>query len=287
MTLDPRLNAYRADLADARLRDKVAAPRYAKGQPGRVIAGLVPVLRLPPGATETFYHYGEPVLVFDLADGYAWCQSQFDGYVGYVAAGQIAIGAPPEPTGYIAAPGSYCYEAPDLRSAAADFLPRHSPVTIIEAGLTTRGTAYVRLDTGGYLPANCISPQPPRSRDLVTAASVYLGCPYLWGGRSFRGLDCSGLVQSAFRDLGITVLRDTYMQRDSIGEQIVANSPADLARGDLLYMPGHVLIHAGNDIVIHADGGSMTVRQDRLMAWLGDRGMSLADFTVRRHPTNS
>ncbi len=286
MTLDPRLHAYRGDLADARLRDEVAAPRYVEGQPGRVIAGRLPVRQEPHAraALDTFYHYGEPVLVFDIADGYAWCQSRFDGYVGYVEAAPIAIGAAPEPTGFIVTPGSYCYEAADLRSAPADFLPRHSPVTVIETGLVTRGTDYVRLDTGGYLPASCLSPQPPRSPDIVAAASVYLGCPYLWGGRSFLGLDCSGLVQSAFRDLGIAVLRDTDMQRDSIGEPVTAGSLADLAPGDLLYLPGHVLIHAGDDSVIHADGGSMMVRRDRLMAWLGDRGMRPADFTVRRHP---
>ena len=111
-------------------------------------------------------------------------------------------------------------QSPDLRAAPIDFLPRHSPVAVAETGLVTRGTEYVRLDTGGYLPRICLSPTPPRSPDLVAAAALYLGCPYLWGGRSFLGLDCSGLVQQAFRDLGIAVPRDTDMQRDAIGEPV-------------------------------------------------------------------
>jgi hypothetical protein len=84
--LDPRLHAYRAGLADARLRSFVAAPRYVEGQPARIVVGRATVRRSPePGAPlDTYYHYGDPVLVFDEARGRAWCQSLVDDYVGYV-----------------------------------------------------------------------------------------------------------------------------------------------------------------------------------------------------------
>ncbi len=286
MTLDPRLNACRGDLADARLRGVVAAPRYVEGRAARLVVGRAPVRRTPgpPAEIDTFFHYGEEMLVFDEAGGQAWCQSLFDGYVGYVEASHVAIGAAPAPTHFVATMGSHCYEAPDLRSAASDFLPRHSALVVAESGLVTRGTAYVRLDTGFYLPAACLSRQMPRSPSLVAAASLYLGCPYLWGGRSWLGIDCSGLVQNAFRDIGITVMRDTDMQRDSIGEAVAIGGETDLRRGDLLYLPGHVLIHAGNGAVVHADGASMTVRRDNLDEWMRERGLELAGFVVRRHP---
>src|SRR5260370_28888970 len=122
--------------------------------------------------------------------------------------------------------------------SARDFLPRHSAVVVAESGLTTRGAEYVRLDTGCCLPLACLSAQMPRSPSLVAAASLYLGVPYLWGGRSWLGIDCSGLVQSAFRDLGITVPRDTDMQRDSIGEGVPVRREGGLRRGALLYLPG-------------------------------------------------
>jgi cell wall-associated NlpC family hydrolase len=186
------------------------------------------------------------------------------------------------PTHFVATLGSHCYEAPDLKSAATDFLPRHSAVVVAESGLVTRGTEYVRLDTDSYLPAACLSPRPPRSPSLVAAASLYLGCPYLWGGRSWLGLDCSGLVQNAFRDIGITVMRDTDMQRGSIGEAVPVSGETDLRGGDLLYLPGHVLIHAGDREVIHADGASMTVRRDNLREWMRERDLTPASFTVRR-----
>jgi cell wall-associated NlpC family hydrolase len=284
MTLDPRLNAYRGDLADERLRAVVAAPRYVAGRRARVVAGCAPVRRAPDPAAEivTFGHYGEAALVFDEAAGYAWCQSMFDSYVGYVEAAHILVGAPPEPTGFIATMGSYAYKTADLRSPAVDFLPRHAAVVVAESGLATRGTEYVRLDTGAYLPLACLAPEPPRSSDLAAAAALYLGCPYLWGGRSFLGIDCSGLVQSAFRDLGITVPRDTDMQRDRVGDAVALAAPAGPRGGDLLYLPGHVLIYAGDGAVIHADGASMNVRRDDLAELMRLRGLDFAAFAVRR-----
>jgi cell wall-associated NlpC family hydrolase len=286
MILDRRLNAYRGDLADARLRGVVTAARYASGRKARVVIGRAPARHRPEPRAEidTFYHYGEGVLVFDEAGGFAWCQSLFDGYMGYVERRHLAVGVAPAPTHFVATLGSYVYRAPDLRSPATDFLPRHSAVVVTESGLLVRGTAYVGLDTGLYLPLACLASRPPRSPDVAAAAALYLGCPYLWGGRSWFGIDCSGLVQSAFRDIGITVLRDTDMQCDSIGDAVSASQEGDLRRGDLLYLPGHVMIFAGGSAVIHADGGSMMVRRDRLAGLMRERGLDFAGFAVRRHP---
>jgi cell wall-associated NlpC family hydrolase len=284
--LDPRLNAYRGDLADERLRAIVAAPRYVAGRAARVVVGRAAVRHWPARQAEidTFYHYGEALLVFDEADGYAWCQSLFDFYVGYVETRDIAIGAAPAATHFVATSGSWVYEAPDLRSAVRDFLPRHSAVVVVEAGLSTRGTEYARLDTGSHLPRACLSPHPPRSSDIVDAAALYLGCPYLWGGRSWLGIDCSGLVQNAFRDIPVSVQRDTDMQRDTIGDRVPVGGDADLRRGDLLYLPGHVLIYAGDGAVIHADGASMMVRRDDLARLMRERGLDFVRFVVRRPP---
>ena len=280
---DPRLNAYRADLADARLRGVVAAARYVAGRAARVVAGIAPV-RAGPGVRAeivTHYHYGEPVTVFAEDGGYAWCQSLLDSYVGYVAASELRIAPAPPPTHFVATMGCFAYEAADLRSNPIDFLPRHAAV-VAETGLITRDTQYARLDTGGFLPLACLAREPPRSADMVGAATLYLGCPYLWGGRSWRGVDCSGLVQSAFRDMGVAVLRDTDMQRDTIGVAIAPDHPRELRRADLLFLPGHVLIHAGGGRVIHADGATMTVRRDRLAALMRSRRWTLSDFVVRR-----
>jgi cell wall-associated NlpC family hydrolase len=286
MNPDPRLNAYRADLADARLRGIVERPRYAAGREARIVTGIAPLRQAPSRDAEvaTHYHFGEPVLVFEAAagGGFAWCQSLLDEYVGYVEARHVAYGTAPAPTHFVAMAGSYCYELPDLRSPVVDFLPRHSAVVVVATGLTTRGTEYARLDSGSHVPFACLAAQPPRSPDIVFAASLYLGCPYLWGGRSFLGTDCSGLVQSAFRDLGIVVPRDTDMQRETIGEAVAIHDLGGLRRGDLIYVPGHVLIYAGEGAVIHADGASMTVRRDEFADWIRAHDLGFTEFIVRR-----
>jgi len=284
MTLDKRLNAIRDDLADIALRRKVVAPRYVEGRTARVVAGLVPVLRAPRAAAaiDTFFHYGEAVRVFDQSDGYAWCQSRRDLYVGYVDASALNLGDPPAPTHYVVARGAYRYAEADLRAAIIDFLPRHSPVSVAQTGLMCRGAAYVRLDSSGFMPESCLSTAPPWSADLAAAAMLYLGCPYLWAGRSFLGLDCSGLVQEAFRDLGVAVLRDTDLQRDAIGEAAAVARRADLRRNDLIFMPGHVMIYAGKGTVIHAYGGDMTVREDKLAELMKANGWGFSGFAVRR-----
>jgi NlpC/P60 family/Bacterial dipeptidyl-peptidase Sh3 domain len=282
--LDPRLNAFRPDLADSALRGQVMAVRYAEGRAARVTSGLVPVLHepQPDSALDTFFHFGEALRVFDEADGYAWCQSRRDNYVGYVDATALAFGEPPAATHCVAGLGAYRYAEADLRSPIIDFLPRHAPLIVAQAGFQCRGTAYVWLDDGGFLPAGCLSVEPPRSLDLVAAAALYLGCPYLWAGRSFLGIDCSGLVQEAFRDLGIAVPRDTDMQREAIGSAVAVSHDGELRRNDLIYVPGHVMICAGEGTVIHAYGGDMSVRQDKLAELMATHGWSFADFIIRR-----
>src|ERR1043166_150705 len=223
MALDPRLNAYREDITDARLRGQIKAGRFVEGRPARVVVGRAPVRRVlaAEAPLDTYYHYGDPVLVFEKAGGWAWCQSLEDGYVGYVEAPQNAIGEPAEPTHFAATMGSYLYAKPDMKSPPVDFLQRHS-------------------------------------------AGVVLGC--------------SGLVQNAFRDLGIIVLRDTDMQRDAIGKAVAIGSAAELVRGDLLYMPGHVLIYAGDGVVIHASDATMWVRRQALAEFMAGRGFENAPF---------
>jgi len=284
MTLDPRINAVRDDLADIALGRKVSVPRYAEGRPARVIVGLASVHHAPraEAGLDTFYHYGELVRVFEEKGGYAWCQSRHDSYVGYVEASAIKFGDAAKPTHYVASLGAYRYAEADLRSPAIDFLPRHAPVRVAQGGFMCRDTSYVWLDGGGFLPEACLSTAPPRSPDLAAAASLYIGCPYLWAGRSFLGLDCSGLVQEAFRDLGIAVPRDTDMQRDRIGTAVTIGRIADLRRNDLIFIPGHVMIYAGNGAVIHAFGGGMTVREDKLAELMKGWPYKLADFIVRR-----
>src|SRR5258708_19743629 len=130
-------------------------------------------------------------MVLDEARGKAWCQSLVDEYVGYVDAKQVAIGAAPAPTHFVATMGSYLYEKPDLRSATIDFLPRHSAVVLTEAEIVTRGTAYARLDTGGFVPFRWPSPGPPPAPPILAPPRFFSGSPLFLGGSGLLRTPCS------------------------------------------------------------------------------------------------
>jgi len=284
MTLDSRLNAFRDDLADKRLAAVVSVPHYAIGTSAWISVGCAPVRRMPEdrASCETFYHYGEQICIFERGERYSWCQSSFDGYVGYVQNEHVNTNAHDGSEHYVATMGSYAYAVPDMKHPAVDFLPRHARVRVVESDIMTRGTAYVLLEDGKYVPASCVSALQPRSNDFMSALEKYLGCPYLWGGRSFLGIDCSGLIQSALLDIGKVVLRDTDMQQETIGTSISAKTEADIRRGDILFRPGHVAVYNGAAHVIHADGGMMIVRQQMLTEFLEIRHTGLSDMHTRR-----
>ncbi len=287
MALDRRQHAFRPDLADARLRDAVQAAEYVTGSPARIKVGRSPALRAPEASApvETCYHYGERVLVFEVEDSFCWCQSLRDGYVAYVPSPDVDLtpssgagGASP----YVTNMGCFAYAEPDLRSRVVDFLPRRSTVALKEARTQTRGTTYVESIDGLHVPERCLASGDSYVRDLVENAARYLGAPYLWGGRSFLGLDCSALVQNAFEDANVVVPRDSDLQASSIGAEISPADASGLERNDLLFLPGHVVIYDGAGSVIHADGSSMMVVKEPLAKLAERRSLAMSDFRIRR-----
>lgn len=89
------------------------------------------------------------------------------------------------------------------------------------------------------------------SGSLTSAAKKYLGVPYVWGGTSPKGLDCSGLVVLSFQDAyGVTPPRTTYVQET--WKQLQDIPRGKLVADDLVFWPGHVAIYVGDGNVIHA-----------------------------------
>ncbi len=272
--LDRRLNAYRADLAEAALKGQVEAARFVEGTPARL---AVPVAALRPRpdlavGIDTELLFGEEVTVFDRAGGFAWVKARQDGYVGYLPEGALSD-AEAAPTHRVVVPRTFVYPGPDLRFPASSAFSMGSLVTVVGEA-ETRGTHYHILPDGRAIVAgHCLPLGSWPSDDYVAIAARFLETPYLWGGRSGFGIDCSGLVQLSLQMTGRSAPRDSDMQASGLGAII---SREELRRGDLVFWKGHAGIMEDENTLLHANGHTMTVaREDfeaavRRIGWLYD-----------------
>ncbi len=272
--LDRRLNAYRADLAEAALKGQVEAARFVEGTPAR-LAVPVAALRARPDLAvgiDTELLFGEEVTVFDRAGGFAWVKARQDGYVGYLPEAALSD-ADAAPTHRVVVPRTFVYPGPDLRFPASSAFSMGSLVTVVGEA-ETRGTHYHILPDGRAIVAgHCLPLGSWPSDDYVAIAARFLETPYLWGGRSGFGIDCSGLVQLSLQMTGRSAPRDSDMQASGLGAII---SREELRRGDLVFWKGHAGIMEDENTLLHANGHTMTVaREDfeaavRRIGWLYD-----------------
>ncbi len=259
---DRRRHPVRPDLAASSYRGQVAADRFVKGEKRAVIADRLSLRPAPSPdrSIDTEALHGETFTVYETtAEDRAWGQLETDGYVGWVSAdglGDVVL-----PDHRIAALRSYRYPGPDLKFPPLGLLSMGSLVTV--AGETeTRGLAYKQLADGSYVVARHLVRLDDRADDWVTVAESFLGTPYLWGGRTSLGLDCSALVQLAAQAGGISVPRDTDMQEAEAGRAVEVPDIEGLERGDLIFWKGHVAIAQGGGRLLHANGYTMTVASE-------------------------
>ncbi|MGB3501669.1 MAG: NlpC/P60 family protein [Mesorhizobium sp.] len=281
--LDRRLNAFRADLADERLRGVVDAARFATGRPA-VIGVPVADLRSGPAETsgiDTQLLRGETVSVFDERDGYAWVQAARDGYVGYVALSALATSAEPA-THIVSAPRTFAYPGPDIKLPVIHALSMGSALAV--AGFEERrGTGYAVLLDGTAVIARHIRAIGAIDDDYVAVAEILIRTPYLWAGASAFGIDCSGLVQLSMHMAGKAAPRDSDMQAAGLGTAI---DPAEtrLRRGDLVFWKGHAAILTDAETIIHANGNTMDVALEPLDAAVQRIGYLYGQPTGYRRP---
>lgn len=246
--LDPRLNAYRKDLADARLQDQVQACRYAPGRPAQVAAGILGLHKRadPTAPLDSQLLCGETLRVFETRAGWSWVQNDADGYVGYCRSGGLSS-TTRRATHRVTALSTPIFPEPSIKAPVAERLSFWGTVSAIrEQG------RFVERAEGGWVYASHLAAPDWREPDWVTTAMRFLGLPYIWGGRSGLGVDCSGLVQLSLAAAGRAVPRDTDQQ--AVSETLGRHLPLDAApqRGDLLYWRGHVGIALGDGTVLNA-----------------------------------
>jgi hypothetical protein len=249
---DPRMTPARPDLAAKYLEGKVKAARFVEGTPYEINDPVAPMRRAPesdaPLDTEALM--GERVTVYDITDeGWAWGQLENDDYVGWLPAGALA---PPALTRShkVSAVRTLAFPGPSIKLPPLHGLPFGARLEL------DRIDGALAFTSAGYVPFRHLVPVADRGTDFVAVAERFLGSPYLWGGKTSLGIDCSGLVQVALNACGIHSARDTYMQEAAPGQPASISS---LRRGDLIFWKGHVAIARDTQTLIHANAFHMAV----------------------------
>lgn len=260
LALDPRLTPVRPDLAAAHLRGRVEAPRYVEGRAARIVAASAPLRRRPdPDAPlETEALFGETVTVYDESKGWAWAQLERDKYVGYLPAG--SLGDPVLVTHKVAALRTHAYPGSSIKLPPRMALSLGAQLKIVGSD-----GDFAVSEEGLYVWSRHLAELNAREPDAVVIAELFLETPYLWGGRTSEGIDCSGLVQTALTGAGVASPRDSDMQEAALGEPLPIDDPETaLKRGDLVFWKGHVGIMRDPLALLHASGWHMRTVSERL-----------------------
>lgn len=263
---DRRITPANARVAHVSLKGRVEADRFTEGEPARVTRPVADLLARPDGARDRQILYGESVLVLDRHEGYAFIRADKDHYCGYVA--EEALGEAREATHWVSAPATHLYPDPSIKSREVAALSHGSRLTI-----TAEFPRFCETADGLFVPRPHVRAIGDWTDDPVGVAESLLGTPYLWGGNSRSGLDCSGLVQAALVAAGIACPGDSDLQREALGADLPPGEP--YRRGDLFFWKGHVAIAVSSDRLIHANGLHMAVGYediDACIARIDDQG---------------
>ncbi len=251
---DPRLTPARPDLAAKYLEGRIEAKRFVTGEAFEISDSIAPLRGAPSSDAMLLTQalMGERVTIYDRdGEGFAWGQLNSDGYVGWLPDRALTKPAA-APTHKITALRTFAFPGPSIKLPPVDTLVMGAAVTVI------RDDGVFAVTRGGwYLPRQHVGPIDRHVDDFVAVAEQFAGTPYLWGGKSSLGIDCSGLVQVALNAAGIGCPRDSDMQQDGLGRALDAAESRKLRRGDLMFWNGHVAIARDADTIVHANAHHM------------------------------
>jgi len=252
LNFDPRITPARPDLAAKHLEGKVAAARFLAGEEREVIDAQAPMRAGPapdaPLVTEALM--GERVTIYEFNDeGWAWGQLADDGYVGWLPANAL-LAPRAAPTHRVTALRTLAFPAPSIKLPPVVMPPLGAKLAV------TREQDRFAVSPLGFVPAGHLAPLDHREADFVAVAERFVGAPYLWGGKTNYGLDCSGLVQVALNACGIACPRDSDMIERQMGHAI---DVGQARRGDLVFWKGHMAIVRDAAAIVHANAFHMAV----------------------------
>jgi cell wall-associated NlpC family hydrolase len=241
---DRRLLAANGRVAAMELAGKVKADSYVIGTPKMVCRPVVDLRRAPDGPRDRQVLLGALVTVFEEREGWSFVQLA-NGYVGYVQS--VLLTTPQNITHFVGTMATHAYIADDFRSEPLFSLPFGARVTVVDERREFFET------TSGFVPKKHLRAVDRPFRDPINVAQLHFGVPYLWGGDSTRGIDCSGLIFASLWACGITCPGDSDLQCDVIG----ADVQGDLKRGDIVFWDGHVGMMVDGETMLHASATPM------------------------------
>ena len=251
---DPRLTPARPDLAAKYLEGRIAAARFVSGEEFEIVDALAPLREGPSSDAMLLTQAlkGERVTIYDRnGEGFAWGQLNSDGYVGWLPDSALAKPAG-KPTHKITSLRTFAFPGPSIKLPPADVLVMGAMVTVLR-----EDGPFAVTREGWFLPRQHVGSIDRHENDFVAVAERFVGTPYLWGGKSSFGIDCSGLVQVALNAAGTGCPRDSDMQQESLGRLLGLSESSRLERGDLMFWKGHVAIVRDAGTIVHANAHHM------------------------------